>query len=150
MLASCGTSPPMEGDLAARWETPSPNIAFPNCSPVDRARIAPVTSEARGQAISRLADASVIPLGEDELSRFLTAEAAESMEASGDGSLRPFLVRAVAKNDAPTFLAYVCGDLLVVLHGSLGRSTPPSRRAPLVILLDRLPAQTAVLWEIAE
>lgn len=135
--------------MAARWETPSPRIAS-SCSPVDRARIEPVTNEARVSAISRLANAPVIPLSESELSSYLTTEAAENMPANRDGSLSPFLVRAVAKNDAPTFLAYVCGDLLVVLHGSLGRSTPPSRRAPLVILLDRLPAQTAVLWEIAE
>lgn len=140
-----------EAALAARWETSRHDFSWPrNCSPVDRSRIAPVSPRARAEAYLRLANEPAIELSEAELNHFLSPDVAQALFANMDGALRPFLVRAVAKNDVPVFLAYVCDDLLVVQHGSLGRSTPPSRRAPLVILLDRLPAHTAVLWSIAE
>jgi hypothetical protein len=46
----------------------------------------------------------------------------------------------------------MCGDTLVVLTGALlsgGAPTPPSYRAPIVVLLDRAPSDVNVRWELA-
>jgi len=65
-------------------------------------------------------------------------------------ALRPFLVRAIAKYEGTGgFFAYDCEDGLVIDHGSLGGSVPPSRRLPVVVFLDRAPARVFVVWTIA-
>jgi hypothetical protein len=64
-------------------------------------------------------------------------------------ALRPFLVRAVAKYEGTGgFFAYACEDGLVIEHGSLGGSVPPSRRSPIVVFLDRAPARVFVVWMV--
>jgi hypothetical protein len=66
-------------------------------------------------------------------------------------SLRPFLVRAVVKNEGTDgFFASVCDESLVVVHGSLGHSTPPSIRAPVIVILQKKPSVVYVDWQMAE
>jgi hypothetical protein len=64
---------------------------------------------------------------------------------------RPYLVRAVAKHEGTgAFYAELCGRDLRVVHGSLGRSTPPSTKVPLVIFLNEQPDRVLATWSIAE
>jgi hypothetical protein len=71
--------------------------------------------------------------------------------ARATATLRPFLVRAVAKHEGTgTLSASVCKDSLVITHNSLGRSTPPSTRQPIVVFLDRAPTRVYVDWAIDE
>lgn len=65
--------------------------------------------------------------------------------------LRPFLVRAVAKNERTGgFFASLCGESLEIIHGSLGYSTPSSIRAPVIVFLRTKPRTIYVSWEMAE
>lgn len=63
---------------------------------------------------------------------------------------RAYLVRAVSKFQSTTFVVRDCGDLLFVMNGSLGRSTPPSSPMPIVVMLNHEPSQLVVDWEIAQ
>lgn len=64
---------------------------------------------------------------------------------------KPYLVRAVAKHEGTgAFSADMCGRSLHIQHGSLGRTTPPSTRVPLVIFLSQQPTQVFATWSIAE
>jgi hypothetical protein len=66
-------------------------------------------------------------------------------------TLRPFLVRAVAKNEGSgAFSASACKDGLVIYHGSLGHWVPPSTRLPIVVFLDHVPARVFISWWMAE
>jgi hypothetical protein len=66
-------------------------------------------------------------------------------------TLRPFLVRAVAKHEGTgAFFASICKDGLVITHGSLGHSVPPSVRLPVIVFLDRTPMRVFVDWRMAE
>jgi hypothetical protein len=137
-----------EDAAAALWETPSePTPVPPRCAEIARALIAPVTSNHRADAIARLSDTQFIEISEAEATE-LTGVRLNSPNPSLQ--LRPFLVRAVAKNEVPAFAVNICGDVLHVVHGSLGRSAPPpSHRVPLVIMLDRVPSRVEVGWRIA-
>jgi hypothetical protein len=65
--------------------------------------------------------------------------------------LRPFLVRAVARNEVTAgFRAATCGDSLVIFWGGLGHSTPPSIRIPVVLFLQHAPKKVYVEWAMAE
>jgi hypothetical protein len=71
--------------------------------------------------------------------------------AGGHRSYKPYLVRAVAKHEGTGhFYAGLCGGDLQIVHGSLGRSTPPSTRVPLVIYLSQQPHRVFATWSIAE
>ena len=75
----------------------------------------------------------------------------KTMSHSAGPRLRPFLVRAVAKYEGTGgFGADMCGTSLSIVHGSLGHSTPPSIRAPIVVFLPNLPAKVYVSWQMAE
>ncbi|NOW48158.1 hypothetical protein FHW96_004342 [Novosphingobium sp. SG751A] len=64
---------------------------------------------------------------------------------------RPYLVRAVAKNEKTgRFFVSACKDDLYIEHGSLGHSIPPSIRVPLVVFLSHPPSKVFVGWNIAE
>jgi hypothetical protein len=76
---------------------------------------------------------------------------AKTMSDAAGSNLRPFLVRAVAKHEATgAFFASVCGESLVMVHGSLGHSTPPSIRVPVIVFLQKRPAAVYVGWQMAE
>ena len=69
----------------------------------------------------------------------------------GHRAYRPYLVRAVAKHEGTgRFYGEICGRDLSILHGSLGRSTPPSTRVPLVVFLSQQPDRVFASWSIAE
>jgi hypothetical protein len=85
----------------------------------------------------------------------LDQERLDALQALSGGAappaLKPYLVRAVAKNEQTGhFRATRCGDDLVVSHGSLGHSTPRSTRLPLVVFLERAPVNIYVRWSMAE
>ena len=66
-------------------------------------------------------------------------------------ALRPYLTRAIAKFEGTgAFTADDCGAVLNIIHGSLGHSTPPSTRVPVVVFLDHLPKRVHAAWSIAE
>jgi len=66
-------------------------------------------------------------------------------------ALQPFLVRAVAKNELTGgFVARLCSDALHITHWSLGNSTPPSIRLPVVVFLERAPRGVYADWGMAE
>ncbi len=66
-------------------------------------------------------------------------------------SFRPYLVRAVAKNEGTGgFYASLCKSDLRIEHGSLGHSIPPSTRVPLVVFLRQPPQRVFVTWGMAE
>lgn len=152
-LSLCAAQPslaevPSESEAATRWETMDDRpVQHTGCGALASNRLVPVTPTMRDEAIARLENAQSTEVSEAEAVSFV-GHAAEV----NDSTLRPFLVRAVAKNDLPTFWAIWCEDgALVVLHGSLGRSEPPpSRRTPLVLWLDRAPTRVDVRWSMAE
>lgn len=136
-----------EAEASAAWETPVQ--VFPGYSECNeylpRDRIAPVIGEYRSEAIERLAGSQAIEISYAEAAQLTHDALNERSDA------HPFLVRAVAKNEAVAFSVRMCGDLLHVVHGSLGRGpAPPSHRVPLVVLLDRPPTGVVVTWAIAE
>lgn len=64
---------------------------------------------------------------------------------------KPYLVRAVAKHEGTgRFYAELCGGDLKIVHGSLGRTTPPSTRVPLVVYLRQQPSRVFATWSMAE
>jgi hypothetical protein len=66
-------------------------------------------------------------------------------------TLKPFLVRAVAKNEATGgFYVSSCRDSLAVSHVSLGHSVPTSKRLPIIVFLKRAPTRVYVGWQMAE
>lgn len=79
------------------------------------------------------------------------ASLSESFAAEVYETYRPYLVRAVAKNEGTgRFYASMCEDALYVHHGSLGRSIPPSTRVPIVVFLNQPPIEVFVTWSMAE
>jgi hypothetical protein len=65
--------------------------------------------------------------------------------------LRPYLVRAIAKNEfTGEFQASLCGKTLSITHFSLGRSTPASIPLPVVVFLNSAPANLYLSWDMAE
>jgi hypothetical protein len=79
----------------------------------------------------------------DNLSKMMTDRSASD--------LRPYLVRAVAKNEGTgAFLASLCGEGLEIIHVSLGHSTPPTVRAPVIVFLQTKPAAIYAGWSMAE
>jgi hypothetical protein len=84
---------------------------------------------------------------QERLDRLETLSASSSING-----LKPYLVRAIAKNDFGTgFFVAQCGDSLDISHGSLGRGpAPPTIRFPLIIFLDRQPKSVRATWAIAE
>lgn len=136
-----------EASAAARWETMSARRRPTEpCTSVASNRISVVRTEQRADATERLHDVQIIAL-DDTDAALLTGNPGFVNATPG---FHPFLVRAVAKNSAPAFFVQSCGATLIVLQGSLGRSTPPSYRMPLVVLLERAPERVEVLWDIAE
>ncbi|MCX7359922.1 MAG: hypothetical protein NT015_17505 [Alphaproteobacteria bacterium] len=115
------------------------------CSAIDPSQHSVVREDRRIDAIERLDDVQTSALSDDEATSF-TGNAAFVSTAT----LRPFLVRAIAKHSAPMFFLQACGSTLVILQGSLGRSTSPSYRMPLVVMLAHEPERVEVLWSIAE
>ncbi len=65
--------------------------------------------------------------------------------------LRPFLVRAVAKWENTGGLSgSLCGGELIIVHQSLGRSTPSTILFPAVVYLHDMPSRVYTTWSIAE
>lgn len=66
------------------------------------------------------------------------------------GRLKAFLVRAVAKNEATgSFSALSCSDALFVSHISLGETVPKSVRVPILVFLERAPANVYLTTAMA-
>jgi hypothetical protein len=64
-------------------------------------------------------------------------------------NLRPFLVRAVAKFEGTgAFFGSICGENLVILHGSLGYSIPPSIHVPVIVFLQKKPMTVYAGWRM--
>lgn len=79
------------------------------------------------------------------------ASLSESYQAGSYQDYRPYLVRAVAKNEATGhFYASMCEGDLYVEHGSLGHSVPPSTRVPLLVFLSQPPNRVFVTWSMAK
>ena len=69
----------------------------------------------------------------------------------GTMTLRPFLVRAVAKYEGTgAFTATVCRDSLIITHESLGHQEPASTRLPVIVFLTHAPEHVCVQWSMAE
>jgi len=65
--------------------------------------------------------------------------------------LKPYLIRAVAKHEQTgSFSALVCGDVLEITHGSLGRFIPQSTRLPVIVFLPDDPQAVSIRWSIDE
>jgi hypothetical protein len=65
--------------------------------------------------------------------------------------LKPYLVRAVAKNEfTGAFWVTSCDDAVFVMHGSLGHAIPQSQRLPIILFLDHLPKHVYISWAMAE
>ncbi|SRR5258706_8628725 len=62
---------------------------------------------------------------------------------------RPYLARAISKNESGMFRASLCSDILWVSHFSLGVTTPPSLRSPIVVYLERQPRTVYADWGMA-
>jgi hypothetical protein len=135
-----------EAAAAAHWETLV--RAFPDparCVELSESFFALVNPRHRPAAIAQLADTQAVAISRVE------AKQLTSSALSDTSGVQPFLVRAVAKNEVPAFSVRLCDDVLYVVHGSLGRGPPPpSRRVPLVVLLDHRPSRVVVTWAIAE
>jgi hypothetical protein len=131
---------------ADAWESfPPANLR--DCKSIDRSLIIPVPATQRSEAIARLKNTSFVKLTRPQAVALVGRQASVP---AGRG-LRPFLVRAVAKYEGTgAFEADMCGTSLPIVHGSLGHSTPPSIRAPIVVFLPNLPAKVYVSWQMAE
>jgi hypothetical protein len=69
----------------------------------------------------------------------------KSLSDPGTSKLRPFLVRALVRNEATgMFFVQICGNELDVEHGALGAAGLPSRQVPLVVFLQDKPATVYV------
>ena len=65
--------------------------------------------------------------------------------------MMPYLVRSMAGFEATGhYFVGICGDVLDVEHGSLGRSRPKASHVPLVIFLERAPQRVHAAWGVAE
>jgi hypothetical protein len=65
-------------------------------------------------------------------------------------NLRPFLVRAVAKFEGTgAFFGSICGENLIILHGSLGYTSPPSIHMPVIVFLQKKPMTVYAGWQMA-
>ena len=72
------------------------------------------------------------------------------MAAAPPGSLRPVLVRAVAGYEATgAFDAAVCGDGLAIRHLYREAGTPTPELAPVIVFVERPPAQVQAWREVA-
>lgn len=132
--------PASEAELAANWEVRPPNLTGLNCIHLSRDRYVVVPAEHRDAALAILEERPFAALDEIDL----------DFRPETPLGLRAYLVRAVSKFQSTTFVVRDCGDLLFVMNGSLGRSTPPSVRMPIVVMLEDAPTQLAVDWEIAQ
>jgi hypothetical protein len=64
---------------------------------------------------------------------------------------KPYLTRGLVLNrETGGFIVYTSGDQVVVYHGSLGRGAVPMSRQPLVLQLERDPAEVFVVCSMAE
>jgi hypothetical protein len=76
----------------------------------------------------------------------------EALKKNGTlSSLRPFLVRAIAKNEfTGVFQASICGKTLSITQSSLGKTTPASIPLPVVVFLNSAPTNLYLSWDMAE
>ena len=75
----------------------------------------------------------------------------ELKSLSGSGASKPFLIRAIAKNEFTGVLgAAECEDGIHISHFSLGRSTPPTIKMPTIVFLTRPPHDVFTSWYMAE
>lgn len=140
LVAACASAPENEADVAAAWETQSPNLSGLTCTYLGRDRYVVVPDEHRDAALRVLRERPIVVLDDADI----------GFEPEAPPGFRAYLVRAVSKFRSPIFVVRDCGDLLFVMNGALGRSTPPSSPMPLVVMLDEEPSQLVVTWEIAE
>ena len=85
------------------------------------------------------------PMDQERLDRLQRLEASSTLL-----SLRPYLIRAIAKNEfTGGFWVSVCDDTIFVIHGSLGHSIPPSIRLP-IVFLNSAPDHVYVGWNMAQ
>jgi hypothetical protein len=127
------------------WELGSHHAAAPrDCATVDPVLIIRVPLRHRSRAIDRLQNTTIVELSQQEAVAFL------DLADTPANTPRPFLVRAIVKNEvAGRFDVTACADGLHVIHASLGQDIPPSTRLPIVVFLDRRPATVYVEWQMA-
>jgi hypothetical protein len=126
------------------------------CRELDQSLYAPVPIMARLDAIEKLARVSALQLGESQAEKMLGAGPEPEPSRSWFGvaqsnGRKPYLVRAVAKGPVGgIFSVSLCGKTLSIVHGSLGRSTPPTELVPLVVFLSHRPSRVSAGWRMAE
>lgn len=102
-----------------------------------------VKGEGRAEAISLLGNTRSYRLSQIELSRMCDGEE----NHKGD----PYLVRALMANPATgEFRVSYQDSLVFVQHGSLGRSSSPMVKRPLVVWLESAPKEVYTSVHIAE
>lgn len=147
-FALVGIVSPGTAQEADSWESFAVPASPRECEPVlDRSLLQVTEPSRRDEAIAMLEHAAVVALDDAESERLTGLP---RPQGAGE-NLQPYMVRAVAKHvGTGRFLAGFCGDDIYVVHGSLGRSTPPSLRVPIVLYLDRRPERVFASWNIAE
>ena len=137
LVAACASAPENEADVAAAWETQSPNLSGLSCTYFGRDRYVVVPAEHRDAAVLVLRNRPIVALNDANI----------GFAPEAPPGFRAYLV---SKFQSTTFVVRDCGDLLFVMNGSLGRSTPPSSPMPIVVMLNHEPSQLVVDWEIAQ
>ena len=156
--------------LSDPWEWDNRDLPqSAGCIRLSDTLVAPVLPSERAAAISRLLEAPFVPLQDSEAAQLIGALApatGESLATSilrrdvarrpqsyvseGNGHLvvdgRPFLVRAILKNESGAFTVEVCGDVVRVINEPFGASESRSRRTAVVVFLPQAPDHVNVTW----
>jgi hypothetical protein len=134
---------PMKADP---WYAAAPPGGAPSpTSRVPSAQILEVQPRQLAEAERMLAKAPTTELAPADVER-LTGQ-----QIAFDPNRRPYLVRALA-HDGPNcaFQVLAEGGVVEVAHGCLGKSTPPLRHRPLVLMLEQRPSTLYVTASVVE
>jgi hypothetical protein len=132
-------------DVAKMVELPGSNEVSDSASRVVSKTIAELEERKRQELIDHIGSWSLA-----DQSRLEELETLKKKNGTLS-SLKPFLVRAIAKNEfTGEFIASLCGKTLEITHASLGKSTPASVPLPVVVFLNSAPTNVYLSWEMAE
>lgn len=121
------------GTLLAEWD------------PLDHDRVHEVIPERLPEAQELLQDLVIAELSPEQAASLIGATLCDAP------GTKPYLVRGLLLNQATgSFAVYVLQDQIAVTHRSLGSSAAPMTRQPLVLQLEREPAQVHVTVSMAK